>query len=224
MRTGAASDPTDARPAQRSGPRQGVQPPCASRRRALGALAAVPIAWLAGASPIAHAAEGPEALRASLEPSTDGDAWLLSADFNLELGPRLQEAVNRGVPLYFAVDFVLVRPRWWWFDERAVDATRTWRLVYHALTRQYRLSVESFQQRFDTLDEALSALERVRGWRVIDRERARGGAFEASVRMRLDVSQLPRPFQVSAMTERDWNLQGEWKRFPFQPEIAKSAP
>ena len=42
--------------------------------------------------------------------------------------------------------------------------------------------------------------------------------------MRLDVSQLPRPFQVSAMTERDWNLQGEWKRFPFNPETAKSAP
>ena len=186
-----------------------------------------PLAAAAACAPRAaqaRSADSIEILRASLEPTVDGEAWALSADMALELGTRLIEAVNRGVPLYFVADFVLVRPRWWWFDERMVDVSQTWRLSYHALTRQYRLLLNGLQQPFDTLDEALAALSRMRGWRVIERERARGGTFEASVRMRLDVSQLPKPFQVSAITERDWNLQSEWKRFPFNPETAKSAP
>lgn len=188
-------------------------------------LLALPAAAALGALPgVASAADAIAVQRAALEPSADGDAWLLAADFDIELGARLIDAVNRGVPLYFVVEFILWRPRWWWFDERTVDIARTWRLAYHALTRQYRLAVDGLQQRFDTLDEALAALSHVRGWRVLDRERAAGGVFDASVRMRLDLSQLPKPFQVSALTERDWNLQSEWKRFPFNPETAKSAP
>lgn len=224
MIPGAVPNPADARPAGRV--RADGPPGCdRARRRALRALAAAPLVLaLAGSPAPAQAAEPLQVLRASLEPSSDGEAWLLSADFAIELNARLVDAVNRGVPLYFVVDFALVRPRWWWFDERTVELSRTWRLAYHALTRQYRLAVEGLQQRFDTLDDALAALARVRGWRVIDRERARDAAFMASVRMRLDMSQLPKPFQVSAITERDWNLQSEWKAFPFRPETAKSAP
>ena len=188
------------------------------------AMLAVPLAPVAAGPLRARSADSIEILRAWLEPTVDGDAWALSADMVLELSARLVEAVNRGVPLYFVADFALVRPRWWWFDERVAEVSQTWRLSYHALTRQYRLLLNGLQQPFDNLDEALAALSHVRGWRVIDRDRARGGTFEASVRMRLDVSQLPKPFQVSAITERDWNLQSEWKRFPFSPETAKSAP
>ena len=192
--------------------------------RAMLAVPLAPVAAAAGGPLHARSTDSIEILRASLEPTVDGDAWALSADMALELSARLVEAVNRGVPLYFVADFALVRPRWWWFDERVVEVSQNWRLSYHALTRQYRLLLNGLQQPFDNLDEALAALSRVRGWRVIDRDRARGGTFEASVRMRLDVSQLPKPFQVSAITERDWNLQSEWKRFPFSPETAKSGP
>lgn len=204
-----------------------MAPRLAGRRRFVRAMLAVPLGSLAAAPKSTLHARSPdsiEILRASLEPTVDGEAWALSADMALELGARLVEAVSRGVPLYFVADFMLVRPRWWWFNERMVDVSQTWRLSYHALTRQYRLLMNGLQQPFDNLDEALAALSRLRGWRVIERDRARGGTFEASLRMRLDVSQLPKPFQVSAITERDWNLQSEWKRFPFNPETAKSAP
>ena len=214
---------------------EGAAPACRPRtvpdpgRRRLGsALLAVPLARLAPAvavlAPAAAAAnEGIDVQRAALELTADGEAWMLAADFAVPLSPRVDEAVSRGVPLYFAVDFVLLRPRWYWFDERAVDITRTWRLAYHALTREYRLSTGGgLPQRFYTLAEAMAALSRVRGWRVVDAARVRGGTFEASVRMRLDLSQLPKPFQVGALTDRDWNLQSEWKRFLFNPEIPKS--
>ena len=226
----AAPEPADPDPAARTQTRRSARARRLVQRRRLvqTLLAAALLPAGAAGAPAAHAQSGRpadaiEILRASLEPTADGDAWALSADLTLDLSNRLAEAVNRGVPLYFVAEFVLVRPRWWWFDERTVEASQTWRLAYHALTRQYRLSLNGLQQRFDNLDDALAALARVRGWRVIDRDRARDGTFEASVRMRLDVSQLPKPFQLSAIIERDWNLQSEWKRFPFNPETAKSA-
>ena len=46
---------------------------------------------------------------------------------------------------------------------------------------------------------------------------ARGARYEAAVRLRLDVNQLPKPFQVNALASREWQLASDWKRFPFTP-------
>lgn len=185
--------------------------------RALVLLAIVWTAAVAHARP-ANAADAIEVLSARINPSADGDGWVLAADFSVPLPSRLEEAVNHGVALYFVVEFELIRPRWYWWDEKSAQSTQTYRLSYHALTRQYRLTVNGFAQPFATLDEALRALARVRGWRVLDAEQARPGAdYQAQLRMRLDVSMLPKPFQVTAITNRDWNLQAEWTRFRFAP-------
>lgn len=185
------------------------------RRTAIAALStAALLAWL----PAARSAEAFEVLNAGIEPSADGEAWLLSADFSLALNPQLEDAVNKGVPLYFLVEFELLRPRWYWWDERTALATQTHRLSYHALTRQYRVLLNGVPQAFGTLADALDAMSRLRGWRVMPRDRVRGGTpYEAWLRLRLDTAQLPKPFQISALTNRDWNPQSEWKRFPFTP-------
>jgi hypothetical protein len=41
--------------------------------------------------------------------------------------------------------------------------------------------------------------------------------YEAAVRLRLDTTQLPKPFQISALTSRDWSLQSDWVRWSFTP-------
>lgn len=184
------------------------------------ALALTVVVWVvsAGLVPQARAADAIEARSARLDPTAEGDGWLLSADFTIPLPGRLEEAVNRGVALYFVVEFELNRPRWYWWDEKAVQASQTYRLSYHALTRQYRVALNGFAQAFATLDEALRTLARVRGWRVLENDQARSGTeYQAQVRMRLDVSMMPKPFQVTAITNRDWNLQAEWTRFRFAP-------
>jgi hypothetical protein len=185
------------------------------RRTAIAALStAALLAWL----PAARSADTIDVLNVRVEPSVDGEAWLLSADFSLSLTPQLVDAVNRGVPLYFLVEFELLRPRWWWWDERAALATQTHRLAYHALTRQYRVLLNGVPGSYATLDDALEAMSRLRGWRVMPRDRVRGGTpYEGWLRLRLDTTQLPKPFQISALTNRDWNPQSEWKRFPFTP-------
>ena len=146
------------------------------------------------------------------------DGVLLAADFAFELNPRLAEAVTNGVPLYFAVEFELTRPRWYWFDEKAASKRLQLRLSYHALSRHYRLSTGVLQQNYPTLEEALNVLRRVRNWLVVERGAALADAsYEAAVRMRLDVTLLPKPFQLSALTSRDLNLESSWKRFSFRP-------
>ena len=153
------------------------------------------------------------------------DGVVLAADFAFDLNPRLAEAVTNGVPLYFAVEFELTRPRWYWFDEKAAVKRLQLRLSYHALSRQYRLSTGVLQRNYPTLEEALNVLRRVRNWQVVDRGAALAdAAYEAAVRMRLDVTLLPKPFQLSALTSRDLNLESAWKRFSYRPPAPLPAP
>jgi len=164
-----------------------------------------------------------EVTDARLEATEDG--VVLAADFAFELNPRLVEAATNGVPLYFAVEFELTRPRWYWFDEKAAAKHLLLRLSYHALSRHYRLSTGALQQNYATLEEALNVLRRVRNWHVVDRGTAlEDASYDAAVRMRLDVTLLPRPFQLNAITSRDLNLESPWKRFTFHPPAPAPAP
>jgi Domain of unknown function (DUF4390) len=176
-----------------------------------------------GAAAVAASADEIEVVDAHLTAADDG--VLLAADFAFELNPRLAEVVTNGVPLYFVVEFELTRPRWYWFDEKAVAKRIQLRLSYHALSRNYRLSTGALQQNYTSLEEALNVLRRVRNWQVADRGAGLTDAtYEAAVRMRLDVTLLPKPFQLSALTSRDLNLESPWKRFSFRPPAPSPAP
>jgi len=146
------------------------------------------------------------------------EGWALDADFAFELTPRLAEVVANGVPLYFRVDFELTRKRWYWFDETTASRRLDLRLSYHALSKQYRLSTGLLQQSFPTLEEALNVLKRVRNWLVMDRSvRLTEAEYDAAVRMRLETTLLPKPFQLSALTGRELQLESPWKRFILRP-------
>jgi hypothetical protein len=150
---------------------------------------------------------------------------VLNAEFTFQLSPRLGEAVANGVPLYFVIEFDLTRPRWYWFDEKTASKRMQVRLSYHALPRQYRLSTGVLQQNFESLEEAVAVLRHVRNWLVVERGIAISDArYEAAVRMRLDTGLLPKPIQVSALTNREWNLESPWKRFTFRAPQQPPAP
>jgi uncharacterized protein YfcZ (UPF0381/DUF406 family) len=169
-------------------------------------LSLAPAAW----------ADGIEIRSASITPSDDG--WQLDAQFDIRFSPRLEEAVNRGVPLYFVVDFELSRPRWYWFDEKPVQVSQTYKISYTPLLRQYRLSVGNVYQNFTRMEEVTRVLSKIRGWHVADRGALkRDGTYQAAVRMRLDTGQLPKPFQVNAIASRDWTLDSDWHRWTIGP-------
>jgi len=153
-----------------------------------------------------------------------GEGLVLDAEFAFELTPRLAEVVANGVPLYFRIEFELIRHRWYWFDDTTAVRRLQVRLSYHALSRQYRLSTGLLQQNFATLEEALNVLKRVRNWLVVERSVPLSGDYEAAVRMRHDVSLLPKPFQLSALTARDLHLDSAWYRFTVRALEQAPAP
>ena len=165
--------------------------------------------------PAAHA-EGIAVKSATVEPVEGG--WQLEAEFDIQFSPRLEEAVNRGVPLYFVVEFELLRPRWYWFDEKPVQFSQTYKISYTPLLRQYRLSVGNVYQNFTRFEEVTRVLARLRGFQVADRNAVKKDVtYQAGIRMRLDTAQLPKPFQLNAIASRDWTLASDWHRWSITP-------
>jgi hypothetical protein len=197
----------------------------AVRRRRDGFVLAAAIALAAAAVAPARpaAAQAVTVAEATLRASDDADgAAVLDAQFDFDLPAVLEDAVNRGIALYFVIDFELYRTRWYWFDRKLVDASLTYRLTYSPLTRQYRLARGTLAQPFETLAEALATLRRVRGWRVVDAGVLhKGEDYRAQTRMRLDISQLPKPFQITALTNRDWNLASDWRTVQVPRELLR---
>jgi hypothetical protein len=190
-------------------PLRSLLPACALAR------AAVLVLLLIAAAPFVRA-EGISVTSATIEPAEDG--WSLEATFDVQFSQRLEEAVNRGVPLYFVVEFELSRPRWYWFDEKPVVLSQTYRISYTPLLRQYRLSVGSVYQNFTRFEEVTRVLSRLRGWHVADKGALKKDqVYQASVRMRLDTAQLPKPFQLNAISSRDWTLDSDWHRWTITP-------
>jgi hypothetical protein len=186
-------------------------PPAQSRRRLIGVVLAT--CALATCIPAATAADIPVS-SASLR--VDDDELLLSAEFDVNLTPALEQALDKGVPLYFTIEFDLKRPRFLWFPDDVASWSITYRVSYSALTRQYRVSSGPLGQTFESLDDVERFIGHVAARPVASAgDVTKGVQYEAAVRMKLDVNQLPKPFQVNALASRDWQLASDWYRFAF---------
>ncbi len=193
-------------------PRPALVPASWSRRtllRALAALALVALTGLAAADTVPV-----KAAELRLE---EGDL-LLTADFDVALTPALEEALEKGIALYFTIEFELGRTRWYWTDEKFAQWSITYRVSYNALTRQYRVASGPLGQQFESLDEVQRFISRVASRPIARAETlTRSVKYEAAVRFKLDVNQLPKPFQINALASRDWQLASEWYRWTFVP-------
>ena len=177
---------------------------------------------LALATTLVHAGSI-EPVRAAISLGDDG--YALSAEFAVDLGPRLEEAVSRGVPLTFNLELTISRLRWYWYEEHVAGRTVNYHLSYNALTRQYRLSIGGLYQSFDTLADALRVLSRVAALPVADKGALKAGeTYNAALRLSLDRSQLPKPFQVDAIANRDWQVDSKVLRWQFTPAAAAPPP
>lgn len=149
--------------------------------------------------------------------------YVLNADIELDLNPRLTDAVVRGVALNFVAELVIERPRWYWFNEVVVERELNYRISYHAITRTYRLSIGSLHQSFETLDSVLRTMQRIRNWQVTTGdELIPGESHQVALRFRHDTAQLPKPFQVTALGSRDWSVGTDWVRWTFLPGAVTS--
>lgn len=150
-------------------------------------------------------------MSASLSSRMDQPSGLyLDVNIEFDLPRSVQDALNRGIPLYFVTDFSIQSERWYWVNKPIVEASLMTRLSYSPLTRQYRLSRGGLSQSFDSLSETLAILKSLHGWRVSDNPTIENPEIcVAEVRIRLDTEQLPLPMQVT-IGENDWDLRSDW--------------
>jgi hypothetical protein len=142
------------------------------------------------------------------------DGVLLSATIQFDLPQVVEDALAKGIPMFFLAEASIYRDRWYWYDKRVAFATRHMRLAYQPLTRRWRLQVSAapigssgmvLGQTFDTREEAIAAIQRVSRWRIADAADVDPDATHTiDFRFRLDMSQLPRPFQIGAVGQAEW--------------------
>jgi len=154
-----------------------------------------------------------------LMPVRKDNALMLNAQLKLELGMAVEDALIKGLAVHFVAEAEVLRERWYWTDKKIGAASRYYRLAYQPLTRRWRLNVSSepisgtglagsISQNFETLAEALSVIRRQTAWKIADTQSLNPDArHRLRYEFRLDVSQLPRPFQIASGNQVDWNLQ-----------------
>lgn len=135
------------------------------------------------------------------------DGVSVSFNVRLRLPPAVEEALQRGIPLYFAAEATLYRPRWYWRDDRIARARRSWRLSYQPLTASWRVSQGGLHQSYDSQGEALAAISRATRWKLAELSQvAPDERYYVEFSYQLDTTQLPRPMQIGVGGQADWAL------------------
>ena len=145
------------------------------------------------------------------------DAVYLSAIVRFDLPTAVDDALAKGVALFFVAEVDVYQNRWYWTDKRVASATRTIRLAFQPLTRRWRVNIVSglinssaglratLNQNYDILPEAMSAVQRLSRWRIADNSEIENDApYRLEFSFNLDLSQLPRPLQIGVLGQKDW--------------------
>lgn len=188
------------------------------------------------AAQVVHAANSemttPASIRTLQVERSDG-AVFLNAQLTFELPAPVEDVLVKGIPLFFVAEVEVRRDRWFWYDKKLAIATRQIRLAYQPLTRRWRLNVSSgaggaggglgggLPQYFDTLAEAMSKVQRINRWRIVELVELDPDVLHTvELSFKLDISQLPRPFQIGLIGQSDWNI-STTKSIRFASEVSK---
>ena len=178
------------------------------------------------------------------------DGIYFSALVKFDLPPVVEDALMKGIPLFFVAEAEFYQNRWYWTDRRATRATRTIRLAFQPLTRRWRVNIyngsasgassvsnaaglrSTLSQNYDTLADALTGLQRLSRWKISESADIEPDVtYRFEFRFNLDLAQLPRPFQIGVVGQREWLVSidvdermqiGPYRPVPAAPENPKA--
>ncbi len=187
------------------------------------AFFAAAVLLTAGAAQRASAAEA-TLMAAEITRDEPGErpGLFVAAHYEFDIPQPLIDALHRGIALYFAHEFSLVKTRWYWFDKAVASNTFIIRLAFNPLTRRYAVAYNGLSLWFDTLEQALPFIKNIRRWRVASSSAvASREGFEANIRFLLDTSKLPKPMQATTHDSADWTIESPWQSIEIPPEVAE---
>jgi hypothetical protein len=145
-------------------------------------------------------------------------ALYMSGAWQFELPSALEEALFKGITLYFVTEVEIRQERWYFYNQRVSYAERHVRLFYQPLTRRWRVNISpqafnvsglgvSLGQSYDTAEDAINAVRRISQWRIANATDYNPDAKQTiSINFKLDLKQLPRPMQIGLAGQSDWNI------------------
>lgn len=204
----------------------------------MGRCGARAVSWLAGLCLVFVLIQAPavatEITQFQVERVEEG--LTLSTQLQFDLAPVVEDALLKGIPLFFVAEADTFRDRWYWTDQRVASTARTMRLAYQPLTRRWRVNVASgvisnsgglratLNQNYDSLSEALNGIQRLARWKFADNaDLSPDGLYRLEFSFRLDLSQLPRPFQIGVAGQSDWAIAAQFKE-RIRPELLRAEP
>ncbi len=145
------------------------------------------------------------------------EAYFLNADFDLSFNDDLDEAIRKGIPVNFIIEFELKKPRKYWFDEEVAKKTKEILLTYHALSKQFILSEsENHLIAFDNLTQAKNELKRIKNWRIFDKSQIDDtDKYSAYLQVKLDQTKLPKQLQADITSNQEWQLASKQFQWTF---------
>jgi hypothetical protein len=188
------------------------------------------LTFLLLALPLAHAQNAADLQQ--LRADRAGSEVLVSAGVVFELPSVVEDALLKGIPLFFMLEADLLQERWYWSDKKVAGVQRQLRLAYQPLTRRWRVNATTapggdgsqglaLSQNFDSLAEALATVKQVSRWKLGELSESESSAkYRVELRFRLDLGQLPRPFQIGAIGQSEWNIQASG-RVPLRSEAGR---
>lgn len=145
----------------------------------------------------------------------------VAAKVAFDLPSAVEDALLKGIPMFFVAEADLLQERWYWYDRKINSVQRQFRLAYQPLTRRWSTKLSSgavtdssqglaLSQSYETLAQALASVKQLSQWKVGDITEADPSVkYKVEFRFRLDLSQLPRPFQIGAIGQSEWNVQAQ---------------
>jgi hypothetical protein len=153
-------------------------------------------AWAAGPGR-AHAAADSVVL-VNLQRSVEPHAGVaIDYQLTVQLPKAVVDALQRGVPVHFVASATVMRPRWYWRDERVSRVVRQWRLAWQPLTSNWSVSQGGLSQPYATLGDAVNAMARGTNWLVAEPSRVEPDErYLVQFSWQLDTTQLPPPLKI----------------------------
>lgn len=145
------------------------------------------------------------------------EAYFLNADFDLSFNDDLDEAIKKGIPVNFIIEFELKKPRKYWFDEEVTKKTKEILLSYHALSKQFTLTEsENRLIAFDNLTQAKNELKKIKNWRIFDKSQIDDTEkYSAYLQVKLDQTKLPKQLQADITSNQEWQLASKQFQWTF---------
>lgn len=145
--------------------------------------------------------------------------YYLSADIQYQLTQTAREALQKGIPLYWDVLIKVVRERSWIWNKTLVDFNIRYRIQYHALLNNYRVTniTSSDSNNYATLSSALAAMSEIRNIAVLNEDDIdEDESYHVGVKTRFDREALPLPLRPASYINPQWYLSSAWLLWPVQ--------